>query len=77
MVRRLHDEGDPLQQPAGAFYVYPKIAGLGRTKIGTRDPRFPDFCQAMIEEAGIGFVPGSGSCRKDMCDHLRLLHGTS
>ncbi len=47
--------------PRGAFYVYPKMNDWVGRKIGKREIRGSlDFCQAMIEEAGIGLVPGVG-----------------
>ncbi len=62
MVRRLQGmKGIRCNNPQGAFYVYPKITDWVGRKIGNKEIRGSlDFCQAMIEEAGIGFVPGVG-----------------
>ncbi len=62
MVQRLQGmKGLRCSTPAGAFYVYPSIAGWVGRKIGKREVHGSlDFCQAMIEEAGIGIVPGVG-----------------
>jgi aspartate/methionine/tyrosine aminotransferase len=46
---------------SGAFYVYPSITGWMGRKIGKKEVRGSlDFCRAMIDEAGIGLVPGVG-----------------
>lgn len=62
MVQRLQEmKGIRCNNPSGAFYVYPKIAEWVGRKIGGKDIRGSlDFCQAMIEAAGIGLVPGIG-----------------
>ncbi len=48
--------------PGGAFYVFPHVAGVvGRqTSQGTRLGDVDAFAVALMEEAGLGVVPGSG-----------------
>jgi len=48
-------------QPRGAFYLYPSIAGLigGTTGAGRRIDCDTDFCDALLEEAGLAVVPGA------------------
>lgn len=43
--------GLSVTEPAGAFYVFPSIAGTGLTS--------EQFCTRAIEEAGVGLVPGT------------------
>jgi aspartate aminotransferase len=53
-------EGLSCHAPQGAFYLYPSIAGLlGKTtQGGTRIASDADFCNALLEEAGIATVHG-------------------
>ena len=62
MVQRVQGmKGVRCNTPSGAFYVYPSMAGWMGRKIGEKEVRGSlDFCRAMIDEAGIGFVPGVG-----------------
>ena len=48
--------------PGGAFYVFPHAAGVigRRTPSGRALPDIDAFCMALMEEAGLGTVPGSG-----------------
>jgi aspartate aminotransferase len=48
-------------QPGGAFYVYPSIAGLlGRiSPAGRRIDTDAQFCEALLEEAGVATVHGA------------------
>jgi aspartate aminotransferase len=57
--------------PAGAFYLYPSIAGLmGRTTpAGTRIDSDQAFCDALLEEAGIATVQGAAFGKSP---HLRI-----
>ena len=76
IVQRLQVmKGIRCNNPLGAFYVYPKITDwLGR-KIGGKELRGSlDFCQAMIEEAGIGLVPGVGFLQEG---HVRITYACS
>lgn len=43
--------GLPVNEPAGAFYVFPSIAATGLTS--------DEFCERAIREAGVGLVPGT------------------
>ena len=43
--------GLALEQPAGAFYAFPCVAGLG---LGSEE-----FCERAIREAGVALVPGT------------------
>jgi aspartate aminotransferase len=62
MVKRLKAmKGIRCNIPQGAFYVYPQISSWVGRKIGGKGVRGSmDFCQALVEEAGIGLVPGVG-----------------
>ena len=51
VLAALHQMGLSVVEPAGAFYVFPSIAGTGLTS--------EQFCQRAIEEAGVGLVPGT------------------
>lgn len=51
VLAALHRMGLSVVDPAGAFYVFPSIAGTGLTS--------EEFCQRAIEEAGVGLVPGT------------------
>ena len=42
--------GLPCVEPAGAFYMFPSIAGTGLTS--------QEFCERAIREAGVALVPG-------------------
>ena len=47
--------------PQGAFYVYPEVSSWFGKKIGGFEIRGSrEFCSALVEEAGIGLVPGVG-----------------
>jgi aspartate aminotransferase len=65
-------------KPTGAFYVFPDISAfLGKTspgghgKPGRRLTTSLDFCEALLEEAHVAFVPGEdfGGCGKN---HVRV-----
>ncbi len=62
MVQRLEAmEGIRCNVPQGAFYVYPDVSTwFGRKISGREISGSLDFCQAMIDQAGIGLVPGVG-----------------
>ena len=47
----LVDMGLPLVRPAGAFYAFPSIEGLG---VGSEE-----FCERAIREGGVALVPGT------------------
>lgn len=47
----LADMGLPLVRPAGAFYAFPSIEGLG---VGSEE-----FCERAISEGGVALVPGT------------------
>ena len=51
MCRRLGEMGLALERPAGAFYAFPSIEGLG---LGSEE-----FCERAIREAGVALVPGT------------------
>ncbi len=65
-----------LARPAGAFYLYPDIAGcIGRTSAGGR--RIDDdtvFCTALLEETGVACVAGAAF---GLSPHFRLSYATS
>ncbi len=50
VLAALADMGLPVVEPAGAFYVFPKIAQTGLSS--------EEFCTRAIQEAGVGLVPG-------------------
>jgi aspartate aminotransferase len=62
MVQRIKGmNGIRCNVPLGAFYVYPDISGWQGRKLGGKEIKGSlDFCQAMIDQAGIGLVPGVG-----------------
>jgi aspartate aminotransferase len=62
MVQRVKGmKGLRVKVPQGAFYVYPEVSSWFGRKIGGKEIRGSmDFCSAMVEEAGIGLVPGVG-----------------
>ena len=62
MVDRLKGiRGIEVYVPRGAFYVYPEVSSWFGKKIGGKEIRgSADFCSALVEEAGVGFVPGVG-----------------
>lgn len=51
VLAALEKMGLSVVEPAGAFYVFPSIKGMGLTS--------EQFCARAIEEAGVGLVPGS------------------
>lgn len=51
VCERLGGMGLSLEHPAGAFYAFPSIEGLG---IGSEE-----FCRRAISEAGVALVPGT------------------
>ncbi len=51
VLAALEKMGLSVVEPAGAFYVFPSIKGTGLTS--------EQFCARVIEEAGVGLVPGS------------------
>lgn len=51
VCERLGGMGLSLEHPAGAFYAFPSIAGLG---LGSEE-----FCRRAISEAGVALVPGT------------------
>ncbi len=62
MVQRLRSmKGIRCTNPCGAFYVYPSIAEWVGRKLGNTEIKGSvDFCQAIVEQAGLGIVPGTG-----------------
>jgi aspartate aminotransferase len=62
IVRRLQAmEGVKCSVPQGAFYVYPNISAWYGRRFGRKAIKGSlDFCQEMINQAGIGLVPGVG-----------------
>jgi len=76
IVQRLQGmKGIRCNNPQGAFYVYPRIIDWVERKIGKKEIRGSiDFCQAMIEEAGIGLVPGVGFLQEG---HVRITYACS
>lgn len=58
-------------KPTGAFYVFPDVSGLfGRTSAGGRViADVGELCEALLEEAGVAFVPGGdfGGCGDQHC----------
>ena len=51
VCERLGGMGLSLEHPAGAFYAFPSIGGLG---LGSEE-----FCRRAINEAGVALVPGT------------------
>ena len=51
VCERIEAMGPPLVRPAGAFYAFPSIEGLG---LGSEE-----FCERAIREAGVALVPGT------------------
>lgn len=51
VVARLGRMGLPVQMPAGAFYAFPDVSGLG---MGSEE-----LCERLIREAGVACVPGT------------------
>lgn len=51
VCERIEAMGPPLVRPAGAFYAFPSIKGLG---LGSEE-----FCERAIREAGVALVPGT------------------
>ncbi len=51
VLSRLTEIGLPVQEPGGAFYVFPSIREFGLPSA--------DFCRRMISEAGLAATPGS------------------
>jgi len=62
MAKRIQNmKGLRCNIPQGAFYVYPEVSGWFEKKFGGKEIRgSEDFCSALVEEAGIGLVPGVG-----------------
>jgi aspartate aminotransferase len=60
-------------RPTGAFYVFPDVSAyFGKTSKGGRTINSAlDFCEALLEEAHVAFVPGEdfGGCGKN---HIRV-----
>lgn len=58
-------------QPTGAFYVFPDVSALfGRTTSAGKLIRdVNDLCEALLDEAGVAFVPGGdfGGCGINHC----------
>ncbi|MBO8127695.1 MAG: pyridoxal phosphate-dependent aminotransferase [Peptococcaceae bacterium] len=53
--------GIDCNQPGGAFYVFPSIAGLiGKSFKGRRIDNATAFAQVLLEEANVAVVPGIG-----------------
>ncbi|MCC6006076.1 MAG: aminotransferase class I/II-fold pyridoxal phosphate-dependent enzyme, partial [Rhodobacteraceae bacterium] len=55
----------------GAFYVFPDISGtLGRrSPAGRHIATDTDFCESLLDEAGVALVPGAAF---GLSPHLRL-----
>lgn len=65
--KRLNDiEGISCTKPMGAFYVFPKIHGVGR-----RWKTDLDFVLDVLEKTGVLFVHGSGFCNVYGVGHVR------
>lgn len=69
-VGRLREMGLPINQPAGAFYVFPNIEEFGMDSVS--------FCKWMLHEARVACVPGSyfhaeGYIRISTCGSTRQL----
>jgi aspartate/methionine/tyrosine aminotransferase len=45
-------DGIKCNKPAGAFYAFPNIGELGKSSL--------DFCELLLNKAGVAAVPGSG-----------------
>jgi aspartate aminotransferase len=60
-------------EPTGAFYAFPDVSALfGRVSAGGRRlETSTDFCEALLEEAHVAFVPGEdfGGCGRN---HARI-----
>jgi aspartate aminotransferase len=62
-------------EPQGAFYVFPRVAALyGRSIRGTMVSGSVAFAEALLEQAHIAVVPGSGFGADE---HIRLSYATS
>ena len=63
-------------KPAGAFYVFPSVAGcIGRTSSGGRlIGTDADMAEALLEEAGVAVVHGASF---GMSPHLRISYATN
>jgi len=65
--KRLNEiEGISCTKPEGAFYVFPRIHGIGR-----RWKTDLEFVLDVLEKTGILFVHGSGFCNKYGVGHVR------
>ena len=51
VLDRLSRMGLPVTVPAGAFYVFPSIAGYGLSSM--------EFCTRLLREAGVALTPGA------------------
>lgn len=74
IVRRLAElPGLPMARPTGAFYAFPDVSScFGRTTPkGRRLESAMDFCDALLEDALVAFVPGEdfGGCGRG---HVRI-----
>lgn len=59
-------EGITCEKPMGAFYVFPKVHGIGQ-----RWKTDMDFVLDVLENTGVLFVHGSGFCETYGTDHFR------
>lgn len=65
--KRLNDiEGITCAKPRGAFYVFPKVHGIGQ-----RWKTDMDFVRDLLEKTGVLFVHGSGFCETYGAGHFR------
>ncbi|WP_430397861.1 pyridoxal phosphate-dependent aminotransferase [Ferrovibrio sp.] len=69
-------KGITCPKPEGAFYVYPSCAGtIGKTSPGgVKINNDEDFCNALLEEAGVAVVFGAAF---GLSPHFRISYATS
>ncbi|MBP6817824.1 pyridoxal phosphate-dependent aminotransferase [Ferrovibrio sp. MS7] len=69
-------KGITCPKPEGAFYVYPSCAGtIGKTSAGgVKINNDEDFCNALLEEAGVAVVFGAAF---GLSPHFRISYATS
>ena len=77
MWRRLNAiPGISCVRPTGAFYTFPRIAGLLGRPLGNARTKAKDaveFCRLLLEEAHVAVVPGNDF---GFPDHVRLSFAT-
>lgn len=63
-TRRLREAGVAVQDPVGAFYLFPDFSPL-RERLASRGIATSDqLCLRLLEEAGVAFLPGSSFGRR-------------